>query len=107
MANKSNGRTLSPRVSRLLRESGWLILVGAAFYLILIFYSYDRGDPAWSHSGDYDHIQNAGGHVGAWLADLLLYLFGVSAWWWVVFSLLLFPGAIGVLTLPVFLIVIQ
>lgn len=85
MANKSNGRPLSPRVSRLLRESGWLILVGAAFYLILIFYSYERGDPGWSHSGDYDHIQNAGGHIGAWLADLLLYLFGVSAWWWVAF----------------------
>ena len=22
--------------------------------------------------------------VGAWLADLLLYLFGLSAWWWVI-----------------------
>ncbi|MCP5245059.1 MAG: DNA translocase FtsK 4TM domain-containing protein [Burkholderiales bacterium] len=87
IANKSNGRTLSPRVSRLLRESGWLILVGAAFYLILIFYSYDRGDPAWSHSGDSDHIRNAGGHIGAWLADLLLSLFGVSAWWWIAFFL--------------------
>ncbi len=85
MANKSNGRSLSPRVSRLLRESGWLILVGAAFYLILIFYTYDRGDPGWSHSGDYEHIQNAGGHIGAWLADFLLYLFGVSAWWWAAF----------------------
>ncbi len=85
MANKPNGRPLPPRVSRLLRESGWLILVGAALYLILIFYSYDRGDPGWSHSGDYDHIQNAGGNIGAWLADLLLYLFGVSAWWWVAF----------------------
>ena len=27
---------------------------------------------------------NKGGVVGAWLADLLLYLFGLSAWWWVV-----------------------
>jgi S-DNA-T family DNA segregation ATPase FtsK/SpoIIIE len=25
--------------------------------------------------------QNAGGIVGAWLADLLLYLFGLSAYW--------------------------
>jgi len=29
-------------------------------------------------------IRNLGGRVGAWLADMLLYLFGVSAWWWVV-----------------------
>ncbi|MCW5618153.1 MAG: DNA translocase FtsK 4TM domain-containing protein [Nitrosomonas sp.] len=85
MASKSTGRSLTPRVSRLLRESGWLLLLGAALYLILIFYSYDRGDPGWSHSGDYDYIQNAGGYAGAWIADFLLYLFGVSAWWWVIF----------------------
>ena len=29
-------------------------------------------------------MQNRGGVVGAWLADLLLYLFGVSTWWWVI-----------------------
>jgi|CXWL01.1.fsa_nt_gi S-DNA-T family DNA segregation ATPase FtsK/SpoIIIE len=87
MAKKSSGHSFSPRVARLLRESAWLILVGAALYLILIFFSYDRGDAGWSHSGDVNQLQNAGGHVGAWLADLLLYLFGVSAWWWVVFFL--------------------
>ncbi|SER37492.1 DNA segregation ATPase FtsK/SpoIIIE, S-DNA-T family [Nitrosomonas sp. Nm51] len=87
MASKSSGRTLPPRVSRLLRESGWLALVGGALYLILIFYSYDRGDPGWTHSGDYDHINNAGGHIGAWLSDFLLYMFGASAWWWVAFCL--------------------
>ena len=86
MAKKS-GHSFSPRVARLLRESGWLILVGAALYLILIFFSYDRGDAGWSHSGDSNQIQNAGGHVGAWLADFLLYLFGASAWWWVAFFL--------------------
>ncbi len=86
MAKKS-GHSFSPRVARLLRESGWLILVGAALYLIMIFFSYDRGDAGWSHSGDFKQIQNAGGHVGAWLADFLLYLFGASAWWWVAFFL--------------------
>ncbi len=86
MAKKSS-HSFSPRVARLLRESGWLILVGAALYLILIFFSYDRGDAGWSHSGDSNQIQNAGGHVGAWLADFLLYLFGASAWWWVAFFL--------------------
>ncbi len=85
MAKKTGKKPLPPKVSRLLRESSWLILVGAALYLILIFYSYNRCDPGWSHSGDFNQIQNAGGHAGAWLADLLLYLFGVSAWWWVVF----------------------
>ncbi|MDE2389510.1 MAG: DNA translocase FtsK 4TM domain-containing protein, partial [Betaproteobacteria bacterium] len=61
--------------------------MGAALYLVLIFFSYDRGDAGWSHSGDFNQVQNAGGHAGAWLADLLLYLFGASAWWWVAFFL--------------------
>ncbi len=87
MARKAGGHSFSPRVARLLRESGWLILVGAALYLILIFFSYNRGDAGWSHSGDFNQIRNAGGHAGAWLADLLLYLFGASAWWWVAFFL--------------------
>ena len=87
MARKSGSHSLTPRVARLLRESGWLILVGAALYLILIFFSYDRGDPGWSHSGDSNQVQNAGGYVGAWLADILMYLFGISAWWWVIFFL--------------------
>jgi S-DNA-T family DNA segregation ATPase FtsK/SpoIIIE len=87
MAKKSNGHSFSPRVARLLRESSLLILMGAALYLVLIFFSYDRGDAGWSHSGDFNQVQNAGGHAGAWLADLLLYLFGASAWWWVAFFL--------------------
>ena len=32
---------------------------------------------------------NPGGLAGAWLADLLLYLFGVSAWWVVLFFVFL------------------
>ncbi|OQW39835.1 MAG: cell division protein FtsK [Proteobacteria bacterium SG_bin4] len=87
MAKKSTGRNFSPRVARLLRESGLLVLMGAALYLIMIFASYDRGDAGWSHSGETDQIQNAGGHVGAWVADLLLFLFGASAWWWIAFFL--------------------
>lgn len=87
MAKKSSGHSFSPRVARLLRESGLLMLMGAALYLVLIFFSYDRGDAGWSHSGDFNQVRNAGGHAGAWLADLLLYLFGASAWWWVAFFL--------------------
>ncbi|PXW89030.1 DNA translocase FtsK [Nitrosomonas sp. Nm84] len=87
MAKKSSGQSFSPKVARLLRESVCLVLTGAALYLILIFFSYDRDDAGWSHSGDLNPIQNAGGHAGAWLADLLLFLFGASAWWWVAFFL--------------------
>ncbi len=78
---------LSPLLGKLIRESSWLVLVGVALYLVLVFASYDRIDPGWSHSEDIGQLQNAGGYVGAWLADFLLYLFGISAWWWVIFFL--------------------
>ena len=90
MAHKSNGsdrNPLPPRIAALLRESSWIAMLGVALYLILILYGYDRADPGWSNSINNGQIHNAGGRVGAWLADLLLYVFGVSAWWWVLFFL--------------------
>src|SRR5512147_2882935 len=74
---------LPERLARLLRESRWLLLVALALYFILILHGYDRNDPAWSHSGTDVVTHNPGGVIGAWLADVLFYLFGFSAWWWV------------------------
>jgi S-DNA-T family DNA segregation ATPase FtsK/SpoIIIE len=75
---------LSPRFTRLVRESWWLLIVAAFLWLALILATYSRADPGWSYSGTGAPIANKGGVAGAWLADLLLYLFGLSAWWWVV-----------------------
>src|SRR6476659_3291034 len=75
---------LSPRFARLVRESWWLLVVAAFLWLALILATYSREDPGWSFSGSGAPIANKGGVAGAWLADLLLYLFGLSAWWWVV-----------------------
>ena len=76
---------LPGRLVMLLRESRWLLLLAAALYLILILYGYDRNDPAWSHSASGAVVHNPGGVLGAWLADVLLYVFGFSAWWWAIF----------------------
>ncbi len=83
-APASGDGTLSPRFARLVRESWWLLFVAAFAYLGLILASYTSTDPGWSFSGTGAPLGNRGGVVGAWLADLLLYLFGLSAWWWVV-----------------------
>lgn len=85
MAKKVASNPLPPRTSRLLREAVSLVLSGIALYLALILISFDRTDPGWSHSGTLRQVSNAGGSAGAWLADLMLYFFGISAWWWVVF----------------------
>jgi DNA segregation ATPase FtsK/SpoIIIE, S-DNA-T family len=78
---------LPARLILLLRESRWLLLSAVAVYLILILYGYDRGDPAWTNSASGNLPHNPGGVFGAWLADILLYVFGFSAWWWVVLLL--------------------
>ncbi|WP_350283741.1 DNA translocase FtsK 4TM domain-containing protein [Nitrosomonas sp.] len=85
MAKKVASNPLPPRTSRLLREAVSLVLSGIALYLALILISFDLTDPGWSHSGTLRQVSNAGGSAGAWLADLMLYFFGISAWWWVAF----------------------
>ena len=81
-AEKSSGAPLPAKLASLLREAKWLVLVALAAYLLLILATYHKEDPGWSHSATVAVTQNAGGRLGAWLADLLLFLFGVSAYWW-------------------------
>jgi S-DNA-T family DNA segregation ATPase FtsK/SpoIIIE len=82
-ADESN--PLPERILALLRESRWLVLVAAALYLTLILATFDKTDPGWSHAASVPQIRNGGGRAGAWIADLALYLFGASAYLWVVF----------------------
>jgi S-DNA-T family DNA segregation ATPase FtsK/SpoIIIE len=84
---KGEPSPLSPRLSGLLRETWWLLLVGAALFLALILTNYSTLDPGWSHSGSQSKVNNAGGIAGAWIADVLLYVFGLSTYWWIVFAL--------------------
>src|SRR5690606_11391596 len=77
------------KLAALLRESLLLAFVALALYLVLVLVTYAPADPAWSHSVEPRPVRNAGGRVGAWIADVLLYLFAVSAYWWVVFCLFL------------------
>ena len=72
-----------PRLARVLREAGWILLAAAGIYLALALATYDRGDPGPFFSGTGAPVANRAGALGAWLADGLLYVFGLSAWWWV------------------------
>ncbi len=74
---------LPAKLAGLLREAKWLVFTALAAYLLLVLLTFNKGDPGWSHSATNAVTQNAGGRVGAWIADLLLYLFGLSAYWWV------------------------
>lgn len=80
---KTSGAPLPAKLAGLLREAKWLGLVALAAYLLLIFATFHRDDPGWSHTATGALTRNAGGAFGAWLSDVLLYLFGLSAYWWV------------------------
>ena len=56
-------------------------------FLLIALWSHHPSDPSWSHTGVGDAVQNNGGLVGAWIADIALYLFGGFAY--------LFPFMIG------------
>lgn len=81
----SRSQPLPERISLLLQEARWLILGVMSMYIGLVLLGYNKADPGWSHATHVTQVTNPGGRFGAWLADLLFYLFGLSAWWWVVF----------------------
>ena len=71
----------------LVKEAWWFFFAVIGVYLVLILATYYPNDPSWSHSASENvAIHNAGGVVGAWMSDMLLYIFGFSAWWWAVFA---------------------
>src|SRR5574338_1593960 len=76
---------LSERIAGLLQETRWLVLGVVSIYVALVLVGYNKADPGWSHATGNGMVSNPGGRFGAWLADLRFYLFGLSAWWWVIF----------------------
>ncbi|SMP55354.1 DNA translocase FtsK [Noviherbaspirillum suwonense] len=80
---------LPSRLVRLLSEAKWLVLTVMTTYLVLILLTYAKSDPGWSHATHVTRMHNWGGLIGARAADLLLYIFGLSAWW---FCVLLFKA---------------
>lgn len=76
-------------MGRMMREAALLLLMAVAGYLLLALVTYDPADPGWSHAQSADQLTNAGGVVGAYWADLSLFLFGYLAY--------LFPLLLGLL----------
>ncbi|WJW74381.1 DNA translocase FtsK 4TM domain-containing protein [Thiohalobacter sp. IOR34] len=89
-AKKRKNRKASPlthHVGRGVREGALIVLLAVAAYLLVSLASYDAADPGWSQSGPVERIGNVGGRVGAWFADVSLYLIGYLAY--------LFPVMVG------------
>ena len=67
---------LSSQILKNFREVSVICLAAVSIFLFIALSSFYPGDTAWSHSASVDVIQNNTGIVGAWVADILLYLFG-------------------------------
>jgi len=81
----------SPGRQRLVRDIALIMIAPFLLYLLVCLFTFSPQDPGWSHSGSVTApLQNAGGRVGAWLADVLLYLTG-----YVAFLLPLILGAVA------------
>jgi S-DNA-T family DNA segregation ATPase FtsK/SpoIIIE len=74
-------------MQRVLREARAFLIGFAALLLAIMLATHSAFDPGFSTTGDGAALHNLGGRFGAWLSDLLLLLFGVSAWWWVVLAI--------------------
>jgi S-DNA-T family DNA segregation ATPase FtsK/SpoIIIE len=70
------GGSLSGPIVRNVKEISFILLAAAALFLAIALGSYHPDDPGWSQAVDTSSVHNRGGVVGAWLANLLLYLFG-------------------------------
>jgi DNA segregation ATPase FtsK/SpoIIIE, S-DNA-T family len=74
-----NGARLSAAVSRALRESAVISLGIVALTVFMALVSYSPDDPGFSYTGGMAPVHNRIGVVGAWLADVLFFLFGWPA----------------------------
>lgn len=90
MSNEDTRTLPSPlgtHVHRGLREAALVVLLALAAYLLMSIGSYNHDDPGWSYQGSTAAVQNLGGATGAWVADVMLYLFGYLSY--------LFPAIIA------------
>ncbi|RXR07355.1 DNA translocase FtsK [Pseudoxanthomonas composti] len=81
----------NPRRQKLWRDLALICIAPALLYLLACLFTYSPDDPSWSKSGSITApIHNMGGKVGAYVADILLYLSG-----YVAFLLPIILGAIA------------
>ncbi|MGH8324422.1 MAG: DNA translocase FtsK 4TM domain-containing protein, partial [Steroidobacteraceae bacterium] len=74
-------------VARGLRESALIAIGVLALVLFVALATYGPDDPGFSFTGNSPVVHNRMGPVGAWLADVLFFLFGRPAF--------LFPVMLG------------
>ncbi|HEY5715111.1 MAG TPA: DNA translocase FtsK 4TM domain-containing protein, partial [Psychromonas sp.] len=77
--SKNNFLNRLSGVQKLL-EVGIIACAFVAIFISISLFTFSPVDPSWSQQQWVAEIQNAGGKVGAWIADILFYGFGLLAY---------------------------
>ncbi|MEL7449690.1 MAG: DNA translocase FtsK 4TM domain-containing protein, partial [Pseudomonadota bacterium] len=78
---------LATSVARALREGALWLFIALAVILLIALVTFDPADPAFSSTGEPGRVANEIGPLGAWVADMLYWLFGLPSY--------LFPVMLG------------
>jgi len=63
-----------------LRECGFILAVLIGIFFSLSLFTFSPADPSWSQTSWGGQLHNAGGYIGAWVADTLFFTFGSLAY---------------------------
>lgn len=66
--------------SQRLKEGGFILGLLVAILMMVSLFSFDPADPSWSQTAWGGVVHNAGGYIGAWIADTLFFTFGSFAY---------------------------
>jgi DNA segregation ATPase FtsK/SpoIIIE, S-DNA-T family len=71
---------LEEKTFRSLREVAVLVLLAGSLYFLISLLTFSNEDAGWTHSSTMQSVTNAGGFIGAWLADFCLSFFGITGY---------------------------
>lgn len=80
-ARKNRETILPSKLARLLNDIIAIILFAIALMLSLALATHSANDNAWSRTIDSQIVYNKLGVVGAYISDIIFYIFGMSGWW--------------------------
>lgn len=61
-------------------EVGMIISCAVSFFILVALATFHPADPGWSQAGLQPDVKNMVGPVGAYVADVLLFIFGITAY---------------------------
>jgi S-DNA-T family DNA segregation ATPase FtsK/SpoIIIE len=61
-------------------EVGIMLSCTCAFFLLIALATFHPSDPGWSQAGLNNEVSNLMGPIGAWVADIFLFTFGITAY---------------------------